>query len=198
MLQLHNIEYDLPDRTLLKGVSLTLKPGQTMHLKGKNGVGKTTLLRIIAGLCNNYSGTITHGDAGNTAIDIEQTRVVLVAHNSGLSRCLSVKENYQTLYCVDEDSLDVAITQAGLSVVSREWTGNLSQGQQKRAALLRLLLGSEKIWLLDEPFVGLDKEGIYFLTGLLHKHLQKKGMVIMTSHQSLPESVKPDRELELV
>jgi len=181
MLQILNLCYDLPTRPLVRNFCLELCAGEVLHLQGPNGSGKTTILRMIAGMLMPESGSIKY------ASEITKT---YIGAASGLSPVLSVTENYHLLTGCSIETLNTAIETAGLSSHANIWCGTLSSGQQKRASLIRLQLLPRNLWLLDEPFNTLDTDGISYLSKLINNHIKVGGAVIITSHQDIPSHIQ--------
>ncbi len=179
MLNVLNLDFDYPDTPLLKNINFSLSAGQLLHLQGENGKGKTTLLKLLAGLKYPTAGKIEYP---------EHTRCY-VGHKTGVSTLLTVKE-YWFLELLREScdavSFETAIAQFGLEGLENLLCGLLSAGQRQRVGLLRLLVSKAKLWLLDEPFSALDVQSTGMLKSLIEGHLAAQGMVILTAHQALP------------
>lgn len=165
---------------LFRGLSFELAPGQLVWLRGANGRGKTSLLRLLAGLSSPEDG------------QVERHRgLVYVAHANALKDDLTVLESLRFLARLhrlpDDDTTLVAALQAFAMDKRRNApVRTLSQGQRRRVALARLVLTpAETVWVLDEPFDALDTDGIAALNTLLAKHTREGGAVVLTSHQSL-------------
>ena len=179
MLDVLRLDFDYPETPLLKNISFSLASGQLLHLQGENGKGKTTLLKLLAGLMEPTAGEIQYS---------EQT-VCYVGHKTGVSTLLTVKEHWflELLHeRSDGVSFESAIVQFGLKGTEHSVCGLLSAGQRRRVGLLRLLVSKAKLWLLDEPFSALDAQSTGILKALIDVHLSTQGMVILTSHQALP------------
>src|SRR5437588_4847417 len=175
-------------KPVLRGVDLTLCSGESMALMGANGVGKTTLLRILAGL--------TRPGAGSACIngldlvrDAQRIRhlVGFVAHQPYLYDELTALENllfFGRMYSVRrcKERAGVLLERVGLAKRAGERTNALSRGQVQRLALARALLHEPRLLLLDEPDTGLDEEGIALLGTLLQEHRQGGGTVLLTTH----------------
>ncbi len=173
---------------LFKGLDFECQPGQLVWLRGSNGSGKTSLLRILAGL--------SHADEGQLAFhttDMHAVRQVLVyiGHSNGLKDDLSALESLGFVARLhgrpcDQDALGLALGRLAIHHRRHVVVRNLSQGQRRRVALSRLALErGAGLWLLDEPFDSLDAEGIAAINGLLMEHLGRGGGVVMTSHVPL-------------
>lgn len=193
MLQIDCLSVSRGDRVLFTDLSFALLPGELLHVRGRNGCGKTTLLEVLAGLRRNTDGTVhyTPGDLPRHWI----------GHRNALSPSLSPQESLEFwagLNGADRSGVGDALAAVGLMpAVRRRPARVLSAGQKRRSALARLLLQARPLWLLDEPLDGLDADGIALIAGLLRAHLQGGGGVVMTSHQALPAGLSRVRELVL-
>lgn len=161
------------DRLLFKGLSLTCGPGDAVQITGANGVGKSSLIRILAGLLRPFSGEIrSSGEMGlvDERLALDQNRPLGKALDfwAQLDRC---RDNGRTLELLQLESL--------LDVPVRY----LSTGQKKRAAIARLLAGNCPIWLLDEPLNGLDAQAQASVESLVTQHCDGGGIAVVASHQ---------------
>ena len=196
MLHISNLGCHKGDRLLFSDVSFELKPGEWLHLQGDNGSGKTSLLRLVSGLAAHSIGHITWNgpppDAEPTPPSRADMRahVVYMGHQLALKDDLSAFENLQTHAKINTESIDDnhamdALAQLGLRGREHLAVKVLSQGQKRRAALARLLVSPASLWLLDEPFVALDTKACDRLTHLINQHIDRGGMVLLTSHQAV-------------
>ena len=178
------------------GVNFQVGGGQAMWLRGRNGRGKTSLLRLAAGLAVPESGHITWGGVPVRDAAMAQ-RLVYVAHASALKDDLSVTESLRFLAQLHgrNDSisaLHAALDRVGMASRRDALVRTLSQGQRRRATLARLALEREaSIWILDEPYDALDSDGIDSVNTLLNEHLARGGSVLLTSHQAAGASAPP-------
>jgi heme ABC exporter ATP-binding subunit CcmA len=176
-------------KPILRGIDFVLQQGQRMALLGANGAGKTTILRILAGLSRPSAGTIhvTGIDLLRDAQRVRQ-RVGLVAHQPYLYEELTVVENllfFARLYAVEKarERVQGLVERLGLEKRGRERVGSLSRGQVQRLAWARALVHDPHLLLLDEPDTGLDQEGQHLINDLLAEHRTRGGSVIFTTHQ---------------
>lgn len=189
LLSLENIAFERDDIPLFSHVNLSIQPGQVWQLEGANGAGKTTLLRIMAGLVSASEGRLLwKGDISNSG-ESYRHELLFLGHATGLKQALSPLENLQwwsSLHSV-HDELDFWSLLADIGLYGYEETPcyQLSAGQQRRAALVRMLASSATLWLLDEPFTAIDKQGVVDLQHLLRGHAERGGAVVLTSHQDL-------------
>lgn len=162
-----------------------------MHLEGGNGVGKTSLLRILCGLSALEQGAITWKNQ-SVAQNPDDFRldVAYLGHQLALKEDLSPLENLRVSAAISGQQLPSAEALAALSQLGLRGREHLpvrvlSQGQKRRAALARLIISKAKFWILDEPFVALDLAAQQVLSGVLNTHLNNQGMVLLTSHQTV-------------
>lgn len=189
MLDLIDLHFDYPDRHVLKGVSLSVNAGQLMHLRGNNGAGKTTLLKLLAGIIQPTKGDIYYeGGSIHKDITTYQNMLCYIGHKTGVSQVLTIRENchFDLLYGRNGLSYNELIRAFALEGLDDVICGMLSAGQRRRVGLLRLLMSDARIWLLDEPLVALDQQTISILMSFVQQHLAKGGLIILTSHQTLP------------
>lgn len=171
-------------RALFSGLTFEVRPGQLVWLRGANGRGKTSLLRLAAGLATPESGRLLwNGEP------LGRSRQPLyLGHANALKDDLSVGEALQFLLRLHGRAADAAAVQAALLRMGLlGWQDapvrTLSQGQRRRVALARLAAEDQPtLWLLDEPFDALDADGVERVNTLLREHLQRGGGVLLTSH----------------
>ena len=180
------------DRALFETLDLSLAPGTVTWLRGRNGRGKTSLLRVLAGLAAPLSGEVRI--AGRTLREGGpnwRRKLVYVAHQNALKDDLSALEALGFLARLhglppDETQLVQALQRMGMHSRRHAPVRTLSQGQRRRVALARLVLAhAAPLWLLDEPFDALDADGVAALNGLITEHAAAGGCVLLTSHQPL-------------
>ena len=161
---------------VLEGVSLVLPPGTAMILRGPNGIGKTTLLRTLAGLQPPLSGTVSAPPESLT----------YAAHADGLKAMLTVAENLAFWAAVHGTSgVEAALAQMNLTALRDRRAANLSAGQKRRLGLARLLVSGRAIWLLDEPTVSLDAASVALFGTVVRAHLAAGGAALMATHIDL-------------
>ncbi|WP_247660931.1 heme ABC exporter ATP-binding protein CcmA [Ideonella alba] len=166
-------------RRVFSGVGLRLRAGQALWLRGANGSGKTSLLRLLAGLAPAASGRIDR-----------QAPVAYLGHSNALKDELNVGEALRFLCSLhgpvpEEARLRAVLERVGLGRRLAFPVRKLSQGQRRKLALARLWLGEARIWLLDEPYDALDREACALLDQVLQDHRQAGGAVVLTSHQAV-------------
>lgn len=179
------------ERLLFEGLDLQIEPGQVVWLRGRNGRGKTSLLRIMAGLSSPAQGAVLcDGLALNRQGAEWRHRLLYVAHASALKEDLTVAECLSFSAALQgrrhsPEEIHAALAHWGISGLRQAPVRTLSQGQRRRVALARLALCMHaELWLLDEPFDALDADGIAALNGLLSEHAARGGATLLTSHQT--------------
>ncbi len=191
MLTASNLSLSRGDRRLFYGVSFTLESGQWLHLEGDNGVGKTSLLRLLCGLISLEEGEIRwKGQTTAKTPEIFRADLAYLGHQLALKQDLSPLENLRADAAISGRELSVkdamaALAQMGLRAREHLPVRVLSQGQQRRTALSRLIVSTAALWILDEPFVALDAAAQNALAGVINAHLSRQGMVLLTSHQAV-------------
>lgn len=176
LLAVHDLAVARGGLRAVEGVSFTLDAGQAVILRGPNGLGKTTLLRTIAGLQPLVAGRI----------EADPEALAYAAHADGLKPALSVTENLQFWADVfGQTGIEPAITRMNLRALSARPAHMLSAGQKRRLGLARLLVSGRPVWLLDEPTVSLDAESVQLFAGVLRDHLAAGGAALIATHIDL-------------
>lgn len=178
----HDLACRRGDRVLFAGLSLALEPGEALHVHGANGIGKSSLLRILAGLLPEYAGTVEREGV-----------VALLDERPALDPLLPLGKALHFWESLDGPAADLA--SLGLSDLRDVPVRYLSTGQKKRAAMARLLGQRAPIWLLDEPLNGLDKDAVALVESLATDHCAKGGICVIASHQ--PFALAVARTLDL-
>ena len=184
-------------RLLFSGFELELRAGQTVWLRGDNGRGKTSLLRLLAGLVEPDAGEVRWFGLAARASRAAAMQPLYIAHANALKDDLRVHEALTLLatmsnatHAGDDATLaravDAALERLGLARIRDALVRTLSQGQRRRAALARLAMPSRSIvWLLDEPYDALDQASTAMLDDILREHVARGGCIVLTSHQPL-------------
>ncbi len=182
---------------LFQGLGFALNSGELLLLEGQNGSGKTSLMRAIAGLLSLESGEIRWND-----IPVDRQRqdfhgaLVWMAHRTGLKGDLTLVENLRFEGVLRPQSTvdpDVVYERLGISRLKTLPLRSLSAGQQRRVALARMLLADVPLWLMDEPFTNLDRDGRKLVVQLVEEHLEAGGMCVMAAHQDVVIKAKINR-----
>ena len=175
------------DRVLFEELVFELIPGQVLLLEGKNGSGKTSLLRILCGFREPDTGQLTWcGDAINDGQYYAD--MAYVGHLDGVKKELTVLENLKVSLALSRPgqySIQQALNKVHLVNYDDVLVQALSAGQKRRLSLARLLITQNIVWILDEPFTSLDKQGIMLIESLMSEHCAKGGMIILTSHHDI-------------
>lgn len=193
MLEIHDLACVRGDRRLFRGLNLRVEPGRLLRVEGANGSGKTSLLRLLAGL-----GLPAAGDVHWQGRPIRRQReayaqaLLYLGHLSGLKDELTPTENLRIeaglcgLAGVDDAAIAAALDRWGIGRQARLPLRVLSAGQKRRAALARLSLSDAPLWILDEPFNALDVDAVAQLGRAIEAHLARGGLAVVTSHMNLP------------
>jgi heme exporter protein A len=175
------------DRVLFEELVFELNPGQVLLLEGKNGSGKTSLLRILCGFREPDTGQVYWcGDAINDSQYYAD--MAYVGHLDGVKKELTVLENLKVSLALGRPgqySIQQALNKVHLVNYDDVLVQALSAGQKRRLSLARLLITQNIVWILDEPFTSLDKQGIMLIESLMSEHCAKGGMIILTSHHDI-------------
>ena len=180
------------ERTLFTGLDLEVSAGEWLHVCGENGIGKTSLLRLLSGLTKPAAGEIFWNEQLISADPSEYHRNLLfLGHRDSLKEDLTALENLSIATALDgiavsEEEILLALHRFGLRGREDLPVNCLSAGQKRRVLLARLLLRQAKLWILDEPFNALDVRAVEMLSELILEHIASGGMAIMTSHQEIP------------
>ncbi|MBR9787925.1 MAG: cytochrome c biogenesis heme-transporting ATPase CcmA [Vibrionaceae bacterium] len=191
MLEVSNLTAIRDERVLFENLKFTIKPGELVQIEGRNGTGKTTLLRIVTGLGDREEGIIKwKGEEVEKSRDVFHQDLLFLGHQTGVKRELTALENlrfYQSIQnnCSSDEEIFTALTQVGLAGREDVPVAQLSAGQQRRVALARLWLSKQILWILDEPLTAIDKQGVKVLESLFANHADNGGIVILTTHQDM-------------
>jgi len=190
MLAAAMLECQRGDAMLFRNLSLKVDAGQALLVRGANGSGKTSLLRILAGLATPVAGEVSW--AGSTDLGARRAVTAYQGHVPALKDDLTVLENLSFALALDGVTADAgaqeeAIKAVGLSKRRHLPARHLSQGQRRRVGLARLMLARGRpLWLLDEPATALDADGITLFCAALDRHLAAGGVAVLSTHQNLP------------
>lgn len=189
LLQTHNLSCMRNDRLLFEQLNIGLEAGQMLVVEGPNGCGKTSLLRILTGLRLADGGEILwRGEPIDRLAGDYFEQVNYVGHHDGVKHELSCLENLRLARAMgvpSQQDLDDVLDKVNLYAYGETEAGNLSAGQKRRLALARLLATNALLWILDEPFTSLDKASMALFSELFEQHLQRQGVIVMTSHHDI-------------
>lgn len=202
MLVVESLAFSRNDAFIFNNINFRLELGELLQVIGANGCGKTTLLRVLSRLATASEGKISWDNA-----DISRTlyqyraSFLYMGHFCGIKPELTVMENIQLMLAYTASTVIVspqsAIIKVGLAGYENKQAAALSAGQKRRLALTRLILLKSTLWLLDEPFAALDKQGIELVEELIVAHVNQRGIVIFTSHQPFKFSQPLAKEIFL-
>ena len=191
------------DRTLFSALNFNVQPGELLHLKGHNGSGKTSLLRILSGLMLQAEGEVRwNGENIRKLRDEFQSELLYIGHLPGIKGDLTALENLRVNNAMGGNTISEDIAWEALGKIGLKGREDLparvlSQGQQRRVALARMLVSKAKLWILDEPFTALDVKAVAMLQNVLQEHVKNGGMIILTTHQNFSVASIEVRELHL-
>lgn len=191
MLEVSNLACTRGDHQLFTGLSFSLGAGELMQVQGENGSGKTSLLRTLCGFMQPATGKIRWRGQDVHEFDEEYyAEMIYLGHLNAIKDELNALENLRISAglsgCdVDENEALTVLRRMGLRRREHLPVKVLSQGQRRRVALSRLLVGNAKLWILDEPLTALDVGAVGLMQELIGEHLSKGGMAIFTTHQPL-------------
>jgi len=176
-------------RTLFRGLTFSLCPGQLLEVRGKNGSGKSRLLRILAGVTRDWSGQLERPE-----------RILYIGHENGLNPKLTVLENLDwlaQLHGAKRSAIEGGLKAFAMIRLAHRLCETLSVGQQRRAALARLIFDDAKLWILDEPTNSLDHASEARFNALLSAHIEAGGAAIIATHAGQSEHAFASQVLEL-
>ena len=181
MLRVDKLTCEREQRLLFENLSFSVEPGELLRVEGGNGTGKTTLLRILCGLYEDFEGDIDWGT---------EHYPLYIGHKPGVKDQLTAIENLAWLNRLggkEQDTLALAraLGQVNLHGFEEVLCGSMSEGQRKRVNLARLFLSPPEVLILDEPFSAIDVTGVQQLEQTMSQHLEAGGIIVLTSHQAV-------------
>jgi heme exporter protein A len=190
------------ERQILRDVSFSVGAGEFLKITGPNGVGKTTLLRVVCGLLPAESGVVEwRGKRVTSSNDEYHTDMAYLGHLNSLKADLTARENLRFLaglrQSLSDSEIDAALDRVGILSRGDLASRSLSAGQKRRLALARLLLSEAPLWILDEPVTNLDVAGIALVEDLVREHVGRGGLALAAAHQRLLDDAPFLRRLEL-
>lgn len=201
LLETRNLSCNRNDRLLFEQLEIALEPGQMLVVEGPNGCGKTSLLRILTGLRLADGGKVLwRGEPIDRLAGDYYEQINYVGHHDGVKHELSCLENLRLARAMGVPSnadLDDVLEQVNLYAYGETQVGSMSAGQKRRLALARLIATDSMLWILDEPFTSLDKASMSMFAELFEQHLERAGLIVMTSHHDISLPHHTLRRLEL-
>jgi len=200
LLQARALAFARNEEAIFGPLDFALHAGEVVLIEGDNGSGKTTLLKVLSGLLEPTAGDVLLHAAPLTLARLSH-QVALLGHLLGLKLELSALENL--LFATGLGGIrsgitpQLALASVGLGGYEEQPLRMLSAGQRKRVALARLLLVPAALWLLDEPYANLDREGIELVNRLLDHHARRGGAALITSHGAYAFTSGTPRRLAL-
>ncbi|URQ59832.1 cytochrome c biogenesis heme-transporting ATPase CcmA [Pantoea alhagi] len=199
MLEVTSLTCIRDDRILFSDLNFTVNSGDIVQIEGPNGAGKTSLLRLMAGLSRAEEGEVRwQGERLQQQREQWHRDLLFLGHQPGVKNVLSPLENLTFYHAeCDDEQCFAALEAVDLTGFEEMAVAQLSAGQQRRVALARLWLSQAPVWILDEPLTAIDVNGVEKLMTLFVQHAQRGGMVILTTHQPLPDAAWPLRKISL-
>jgi heme exporter protein A len=194
MLECRDLACVRGDRLLFRDLFLCLGPGELLRVVGPNGVGKTSLLRLVTGAARAEAGEVRwRGELIGGQGENFRRELLYVGHSAAVSDQLTALENLRFACAVaglaaNKDACVAALTRIGLGGALELPLAVLSQGQRRRVGLARLFLAASRVralWVLDEPFTALDAEAVSLLAGQVAAHCAAGGMTMYVTHQDV-------------
>ena len=180
ILNLKGISVEKNDVCILEDINLEIKQGDFLNIYGSNGAGKTTLLKLLSGLTEPTAGEIKFNN------DDFMDKVFILGHKNGIKLNLTVLENLQFISNnQDIKKIKSVIEKYELTSKMNTLAKYLSHGQQKRVALMKAMINDYDVWLLDEPYSGLDQAGEEILDNILLDYIKNNGVVVITNHKEI-------------
>lgn len=179
------------ERELFSDLDLQVFAGECLHIRGENGVGKTSLLRLLTGLTSPDSGEVLwSGHSIKKEASEYHGKLLFLGHRDALKEDLSAIENLRLYAAIDGIALSerdafASLWRFGLKGREDLPVNCLSAGQKKRVLMARMVTRHAQVWILDEPFNALDTHAVLELQGLIVEHLESGGLAVLTSHQPL-------------
>ena len=192
MLSAHGLTCVRGERRLFAKLDLAVDAGEWLHVRGENGAGKTSLLRLLAGLSHPAEGEIRWcGQPIQHADSLYRQNLLFFGHHGALKEDLTALENLSFAAAMDgaellETHALAALYRFGLKGREELPVRVLSAGQKRRVMLARLATRRARLWVLDEPFTALDVKAVDLLSTLIQEHIADGGMAVLTSHQTMP------------
>ena len=189
-IEVQHLECIRRDNVLFQDVCFNVSDGELLQIDGINGSGKSTMLRIIAGLTQASEGDVYWNEQSISDCRYQyQQQMTYIGHTNGVKDALTVDENLKVIQALSgsahQTDYDKVLLRIGLPGMNDVMLGKMSAGQKRRMGLTRLLINQSQIWLLDEPFTSLDVDGKRIIEEIIVEHCQRGGIVIFATHQAM-------------
>jgi heme exporter protein A len=191
MLEAHMLCCVRGERRLFQDLNVMVLAGECLHVRGENGIGKTSLLRLLTGLSTPETGEVLwRGQSIAKDASAFHRDLLFLGHRDALKEDLTAIENLQLYAALDDihlpdDKALSALWRFGLRGREHLPVNYLSAGQKRRVLMARMLTRKAKLWILDEPFSALDLQAVQALQELIAEHVEQGGLVVFTSHQEV-------------
>ncbi len=202
MFNVKNLQCLRRDNILFQALNFSLEDGGLLQIDGVNGSGKSSLLQMCVGLIQATDGEITWNSENITNLRYQfQSDITYFGHTNGVKAGLTALENMKVMHALSGFKLKIdysrILKQIGLAGMEDVLLSRMSAGQKRRVGLTRIFMASSKLWLLDEPFNALDKEGKIIIEQLIVQHCKSGGMVIFATHQTMEIDGYPLQHIHL-
>lgn len=187
-LTVKNLSFEYGDKPVLRELNFTVERGEILVIKGSNGTGKTTLIKILARLLQPQAGSIWWENHHLAESEIAHDFLYL-GHRNGLKTQLTAAENLSLLYNFSTQTLQQTLKAWQLDRFNHMPLSQLSAGQRRRVALMRLIPDHKTLWLLDEPFNLIDQDAKKMTVDLIEAHQKKGGIILMSDHENFLKSL---------
>jgi len=197
-----NLECIRRDNILFQGLNFSLEDGGLLQIDGVNGSGKTSLLQMCTGLIQATEGEILWNGENIISCRYQfQSDISYFGHTNGIKAGLTARENMNVMHALSgtkaKINVSLVLESIGLAGMENVLLSRMSAGQKRRMGLTRLFITDSKLWLLDEPFNALDKNGKVIIEQLIVKHCSEGGMVIFATHQTMEIDGHPLQHIHL-
>ena len=176
------------DSKIFEGISLDIEKTKLLNIFGRNGSGKTSLLKILTGVTEPTSGIVLNRSDDETLYE----KIIYIGHKSGLKSNLTVNENLYYFIKPEEQNkttkIDRALEIYQMMHCKNILVKNLSHGQQKKVSLMKTIIADAKVWILDEPYSALDAESIKIFDMTIENYIKQEGSVVVTNHKKITEN----------
>lgn len=200
--EVNNLQCIRRDNILFQGLSFKLEDGGLLQIDGVNGSGKSSLLQMCVGLIQASEGEITWNNEDITSSRHQfQSDITYFGHTNGVKAGLTALENMKVMHALSgfktKVDYSLILKQIGLAGMEDVLLSRMSAGQKRRIGLTRIFMAASKLWLLDEPFNALDKNGKKIIEQLIVEHCKSGGMVIFATHQTMEIDGYPLQHIHL-